>query len=418
MDPQSTPKARGQGTKIIKTTKDLEAASTPGLWRVDGVTGLYLQVTKATQRSWLLRYTMDGKAREKGLGSAAVVGLTEAKRKATALRTAIHAGTDPLAKVAVRRVRTFREAAEAYIEAQSAGWTSEVHAEQWTTTLATYAYPTLGDRRCDEIAVDDVLAILRPIWNEKTETANRVRGRIEAVIGAEYARSGWDGYRNPAVWKGLLQHLLAKPGKVAPVEHHRALAWRDAPEVYKRIAALRTAGALALRFALLTASRTRMVRGATWAEIDMGERVWRLSPMRAKGGNGSEETTSGTKGATVNIPLSDEAMAVLDAARALPRWKEDEHIFPGQKAGAGMSDMTLLQVHYRLGIDATVHGWRSTFRDWAGEATDHHPDIAEAALGHALGSKVRLAYQRGDLLEKRRVMMADWAAYLTADAAT
>lgn len=397
--------------------------------------GLALQVVGKDAKSWVFRYQHKGKERHMGLGSASSVSLADARKKAVASRAMLDAGIDPMAaKRAAREggggaAPPSGEAARRYIANKEGGWSNPKHAEQWKSTLDRYAHPLIGDKPCRAITVQDVQAVLRPIWAGKAETATRVRGRIEAIIDFAMVEEPWEGFRNPAVWRGNLSHLFPAREKVAPVENFAALPWREAPGFFARLRTEATGvGALALRWTVLNAARSQMTFGARWPEIDRADAVWTVPAARvfaapAPGGGASEvrRTSGGLKGAKeFRIPLSPAALRVLDEARDLRRPDEGDLLFPGAVRGKGISNATMAAVLRRLGVPAevaTVHGFRSCFRDWAGENTGHASDIAEAALAHVLpGGKTRAAYQRGTLLEKRRLLMADWADFLTGAA--
>lgn len=377
--------------------------TTPGLHFVGAVPGLALQVTEAGARSWILRVMVAGKRRSMGLGGYPAVPLAAAHEKAREAREAIDSGKDPLgdrraAKSALRAeaagALTFRQAAQRYIASHSAGWKSAKHGQQWANTLEAYAYPVLGDMLVRDVGRPDVLAVLQPIWTSKTETASRLRSRIELVLS--YAMQA--GYRpeglNPARWRGGLDKLLPPPAKVARVEHHAALPVDAMPAFMTTLRAAQGMGARALEFAILTAARSGEVRGATWAEIDLAAAVWTVPAGRMKGGRGHR------------VPLSAPALALL---RALPH--DDALVFPSA-TGKALSDMTLSAVMRRLKVPAVPHGFRSTFRDWAAERTNYPNELAEMALAHTIENKAEAAYRRGDLLARRAAMMAEWAAFI------
>ena len=289
---------------------------------------------------------------------------------------------------------TFKQAAVAYIAAHEAGWRNAKHAAQWKSTLETYAYPVVGSLLVRDIDLTHVLAILEPLWKTKTETATRLRGRIEQVLDWATARGHRDGL-NSARWRGHLDKMLARPSKVARVVHRAAL---PVAEVGSFMAALREAdgvGARALEFAILTAARSGEVRGASWSEIDLDTATWTIPGERMK------------MGREHRVPLSGPAVKLL---RALTRVAGSDLVFPAPRGGQ-LSDMTLTAVLRRMKIPAVPHGFRSTFRDWASERTNYPRDAAEMALAHAIGDKVEAAYRRGDLFDKRRRMMADWATF-------
>lgn len=375
----------------------------PGLHFVGGVAGLGLQVSPTGARSWLLRYVAGGKRREMGLGGFPDVGLADARRRAREEREKLDKGTDPIlerrmAQSALRAQQaasiTFERAALSYLEAQDGSWKNAKHAQQWRNTLAAYAYPVIGPVLVGDVGVAHVMQVLEPIWRTKTETASRLRGRIEQVLDWATVR----GYRqglNPARWRGHLDKMLPTPGKVANSGHHAALPLADLGAFMQRLRAQDGMGARALEFAILTAARSGEVRGATWGEIDMGVALWVIPGDRMKAGKEHR------------VPLSDAALRLL---QGLPRLADTELVFPAARGGQ-LSDMTLTAVMRRMEVDAVPHGFRSTFRDWASERTSYPHEVAEMALAHAIGNKVEAAYRRGDLLDKRRRMMADWAAF-------
>lgn len=375
----------------------------PGYYADGG--NLYLQVAPSGSKSWVFRYALDGKQREMGLGSLSAFTLAEARERATDQRKMIADGLDPLSikrekalarQMADANIITFDKAAAAYIEAHSPGWRNAKHGDQWRNTLATYASPVMGKLPVSAVNTALVLRVLQPIWNSKTETAVRLRGRLERVL--DWAKA--QGYRegeNPAAWRGHLDKLLAEPRKVAKREHHAALPWQEIGAFMRDVRAMPGASALALEIIILTAARTSEVLNARWAEFDLDAALWTVPADRMKAHKEHR------------VPLSDAAVAAL--RRALADAEESEYLFPSRK-GAPLSNMACLKLLERMGrADLTVHGFRSTFRDWCSEATDYPRDVAEMALAHTIESKVESAYRRGDLLEKRRALMADWAAY-------
>jgi integrase len=403
------------GGKHKLTALQVRNARTPGRFG-DGA-GLYLAVTPAqgstaeknpesVNRSWLFIFTApDGRRREMGLGSVDIVSLADARDLAEAARKLLTGGVDPIeARKAARaeaafnrqRVLTFREAAEAYVKANKSKWTNEKHAGQWTATLETYAYPKLGKLGVGAVDVGAVLSVLEPIWSEKPETASRLRGRIEQVLTWATVR----GYRqgeNPARWRGHLSEVLPERGKVRKVQHHAALPVAELPAFMAALRKQEGMGALALEFAILTAARTGEVIGAPWAEIDLEAKVWTVPAERMKGGREHR------------VPLSTQALAVLDKVRPLSGkgW-----IFPSPNKRKHLSNMAMLATLKRMGrADLTAHGFRSTFRDWAGDLTGFPREVAEAALAHVVGDAAEQAYRRGDALQKRSKLMQAWADY-------
>lgn len=382
----------------------------PGLHFVGGVAGLALQVTPGGARAWTLRVSIAGRRRDMGLGAYPGVTLAIARDKARTARELIRQGISPIERqraaqsalrASVASALTFMETAKAYVAAHESGWKNAKHGQQWRNTLETYAYPVMGDLLVRDVRKEHVLAALRPIWTTKTETATRLRSRIELVLS--YAMQA--GYRpeglNPARWKGGLDKLLPAPNKVAKIEHHPALPVAQVGEFMQRLRAAQGMGARALEFAILTAARSGEVRGATWAEIDLAERVWTIPAARMKAGNEHR------------VPLSAAAMALIEA---VPRMAGTDLVFPAARGGQ-LSDMTLSAVTRRMKVPAVPHGFRSTFRDWAAERTNYPREAAEMALAHTIENKAEAAYRRSDLFEKRRAMMAEWAEFLAAPSA-
>jgi len=376
----------------------------PGRWSVGGVDGLALQVTATGARSWVLRLSAAGRRHEMGLGGFPSVTLAAAREKARQHRSLAEEGADPIAtRRALRSAasaehlaqRTFTEVAAQYIAQHEKSWKNAKHQAQWAATLRTYAEPSIGKLLVRDIRPAHVIGVLEPIWTTKTETASRVRSRIELVLDYAAARGYREGL-NPARWKGNLDAALPKASKVAPIRHHAAVEVKDVSSFMKRLRSQGGVGAQALEFAVLTAARSGEVRGATWSEVDMRAALWTIPAARMKSGREHR------------VPLSKPAMQLL---RHLPgnRLPED-HVFPGIRGP--LSDMSLTAVLRRMGVPATAHGFRSTFRDWVSEYTEHSGEVAEMALSHAIGNKVEAAYRRGDLFEKRVALMADWAAFL------
>ncbi|PKO50244.1 MAG: integrase [Betaproteobacteria bacterium HGW-Betaproteobacteria-21] len=338
-----------------------------------------------------------------GLGGFPDVTLAQAREKARKARSDIEAGIDPIAQRAAARSAlmaargtetTFEEAARKFIDAKSAEWANLKHAAQWTATLETYAFPIVGKLQVCDVTLAHVVKILEPIWTTKTETATRLRGRIESVLDWATVR----GYRhgdNPARWKGHLDKVLPKPSKVATVEHHAAIQIDQMGEFMVELRKRDGIAARALEVLILCASRSGEIRGMQWSEIDMKARTWTIPAERMKMKKAHR------------VPLSDRVMEIL---RSMPRIDGSELVFTAPRGGM-LSDMTLTAVMRRMKVDAVPHGFRSTLRDWASERTGYPRDVAEMALAHAIGDKVEAAYRRGDLFNKRTRMMADWAAF-------
>ena len=373
----------------------------PGFHRVGGVTGLYLQINDRGARSWVLRMVVGTKRRELGLGGFPTVGLADARTKARAVRDQVENGLDPIAEkrkkremlIAEQRRPTFKKCAEQFMAMKSAEWRNDKHRQQWVNTLNQYAYPTIGDLPVHEISQRHVLTILEPIWTVKTETANRVRGRIENVLDWATAHGERTGV-NPARWRGQLDKLLPSPKKIAKVVHHPALPYEQLAEFQRRLNQYPSISAKALGFAILTAARSGEVRGATWEEIDFAKRIWTVPADRMKGGKEHR------------VPLSRRAIALL---KTLPPQKTGI-VFATQKGNA-LSDMALTMLLRGVWPGITAHGFRSTFRDWAAEQTSFPREVCEQALAHALPNQVEAAYRRSDLFDKRRELMDQWAAF-------
>jgi integrase len=410
--------------KVAKELSALEVRNLtkPGYHFVGGVSGLVLQVTESGAKTWILRASVGGKRRDIGLGGFPSVTLSGARESARAARLKIREGVDPVAErlaarsaLAAARASsiTFGDAAGRFIAANAAGWRNAKHAAQWASTLEKYAFPVIGKVFVSQIDTSHIMNILEPLWTEKTETANRVRGRIEAVLDWAAARRFRHG-ENPARWKGHLSAMLPAAGKVKRVRHHPALDYRQVGGFIHELRRVDGVGARAVEFAVLTACRSGEVRGARWSEVDYAAKVWVVPADRMKGGREQR------------VPLSQAAFELL---AALPRLEGTDLIFPNSRGGP-LSDMTLTAVirrMHRRAADAgghgwvdkdgeiiTVHGFRSTFRDWAGETTAHSRETIEHALAHRIPDKAEASYARGTLFEKRRRLMADWAVYCSS----
>jgi len=376
--------------------------------------GLYLQVTAKGGKSWVYRYMLNGTPRYMGLGPLHTVTLADARIKALEARRLRLAGVDPIkarhdmvteARLEAARSITFKDAAEAYMEAHKAGWRSAKHADQWRNTLETYAYPVFGPLPVQGVDVALVMKVLGPIWTTKTETASRVRGRIEHVLDWATAR----GYRlgeNPARWRGHLSNLLPQRSRVRKIKHHPALPYDDVGAFMEALRRREGIAADALAFLILTACRTGEVTGARWGEFNIEGAVWAIPAERVKSGRAHR------------VPLSPPALTIINALQTV---RTTEHgngfVFPGGKRARSLSDAALLALLKRMGhSDLTVHGFRSTFRDWAAERTNYPREVAEMALGHAVINKVEAAYRRGDLFQKRRRLMDEWSRFCRSGA--
>ena len=374
--------------------------ATPGRY-FDGGTGLHLLVKSATKKYWVFRYKFNGKRQDMGLGVFPRISLADARKATQEARVMLDGGVGPLqskaaeiaAKAATeaRRV-TFKDFALECIETKRPEWKSQKHGDQWVSTLTDYAFPAIGNKALDQIDTEDVLQILQPIWTTKTETASRLRGRIEKILSAATTRKLRTG-QNPAAWRGHLDTLLAQPKKVTRVKHHRAMPSSELAGFIEDLQGRDAISALALEFTILTAARTGEVTGASRTEVTAD--VWVVPAERMKAGK------------IHRVPLSPRALAILDTAKE--RDPSSGYLFSIK--GQRLSNMSMLTLLARMKCNVTVHGFRSTFRDWVSEATRHSPELAEMALAHTIGNKVEAAYRRGDLLEARRQLMLDWGAH-------
>jgi integrase len=375
------------------TTRKVETAK-PGKYSDGG--NLYLIVSDSGARKWVLRFTWRGRAKEMGLGSATSVPLADAREKAASARRKIAQGLSPIdERKRDGGIPTFGALADEVRETLSTGFRNEKHKAQWKSTLETYA-ASLRAKAVDTIATDDVLAVLKPIWSTKPETASRVRGRIEKVLDAAKAKGFREG-ENPARWRGHLDHLLPRPSKLAR-GHHPAMAYEKVAAFIDELRKREASSALALELCILTAARSGEILGMHWSEINLDEKVWTVPASRMKAGREHR------------VPLSQRAINIL---RRLEKLKVGEFVFPGQARNKPLSNMAMEMILRRMKIeDATVHGFRSSFRDWAGNVSNFPREIAEAALAHVVGDKSEQAYRRSDALEKRRKLMEAWAAYI------
>ena len=364
---------------------------------------------QGSSKPWFFRYTINGRARQMGLGSYPHKSLEKARAEADYYRKLLKSGIDPLEHRKAEALRkefeaakalTFTQCAARYILSHRHGWNNRKHAHQWVSTLKTYARPKIGSMPIAEVDTDAVLGILRPIWKTKTETAKRVQGRVENILDWATAREYRTG-NNPARWRGHLSQLLPRPTRVRTVRHHPAMPYAEVPAFMAELVKDRGVAALALRFLVLTASRTSETLRAQWPEIDIVDRVWTIPAHRMKSRREHR------------VPLSGDAVAVLEA---LPRREGSPYVFPGARHGRPLSDMSLLQLMRRMGYGGesprgpcVPHGFRSSFRDWSGEVSSFPRDVAEMALAHVIQNKAEAAYRRGDLFDKRRDMMEEWA---------
>lgn len=407
--------------QVTKLTK-------PGLYGDGG--GLTLQITSAGVKSWLFRFMREGKAHGMGLGATHTISLAEARQKALDARKLLADGLNPMIvkkqkvlAVALERAKmmTFDQCATAYIKAHKASWKNAKHIDQWTNTLATYASPVFGQQPVADVDTALVVKCLSPIWQAKTETASRLRGRIESVLGWA-TTSGFRTGENPARWKGHLENLLATIGKASRTKNHPSLPWQRVGEFMLALKARPGIASKAVEFAVLTACRSGEVRGAQWSEFDFTEKVWTIPAERMKARREHQ------------VPISDAALAVLMSIRNMDKVSIDQEsippeskfVFAGTKKQA-LSDMSLTAVIRRMNSDAdqpiwvdangdgvTVHGFRSSFRMWAAEMTAYPREVAEHALAHQLPDAVERAYQRGTQFAKRQALMAEWGVVCTS----
>ncbi len=376
----------------------------PGLHGDGG--GLYLQIARGGTKTWIFRYRspVTKKARYMGLGALHAVGLPDAREKAETLRGMLNSGLDPiqtrnkemLAKAAeAARAVTFKQCAASYIESHKAGWRNPKHGEQWTNTLKTYAEPVIGALPVQDVDTGLVLKILEPIWSTKAETASRLRGRIESVLDWAKARGHRAG-ENPARWRGHLDQLLPKLSKKSRVTHHKAMPFEKVGEFSGALRQETGVAARCLEFVILTAARTSEAIGATPAEFDLNAATWTVPATRMKAGKEHR------------VPLSPRAVAIVREMIYLG----GEFAFPAGQRTKALSNMAMLQLLDRMEVEVTVHGFRSSFRDWAAERTAFPHEVCEMALAHTIPNAAEAAYRRGDLFEKRRKLMEAWAAYV------
>ncbi len=390
------------------TAVTVAKTKSPGMYADGG--GLYLRVTPEGTKNWVLRFMLSGKARWMGLGPVPMFSLQQARAKALDARRQRHEGTDPIearhqarqrTRLEAAKAKTFQECAEGYIASHSAGWKNAKHAAQWPATLVMYAYPLIGGLPVQSIDTALVMKVLEPIWAAKPETASRLRGRIEAVLDWAKARGYREG-ENPARWRGHLDNLLPARSKVRSVKHHAALPYAEMAAFMADLHEQEGTAAMALEFAILTAARTGEVIGLPWSEIDLEAKVWTVPAARMKAKREHR------------VPLCQRAIEIVSAMKKLAGGHPGPAapVFSGPRNGKPLSNMALLMLLRRMGRDdLTVHGFRSTFRDWVAERTNFPRDMAEMALAHSVGTKSEKAYFRSDLFDRRRRMMAEWAGF-------
>lgn len=385
------------------SVKTIASKKQPGYYADGG--GLYLQVSSAGSKSWVFRYMLAGKAREMGLGSLREVSLAKAREDAAKYRKLRRDHIDPIeardtekARKALEKARsiTFSQCAAAYVKAHRTGWKNAKHASQWENTIDTYCKPVIGALPVQSVDTGLIMKVLEPMWAEKPETATRLRARIERILDWATVR-GYRAGENPARWRGYLDKLLPTLKKKLRVKHHPALPFDEMPDFMTKLRAQEGVSARALEFTILTAARTGEAIGASWPEVDLNATVWAIPASRTKTHREHR------------VPLSPRAVTLL---RALQDTRQGDFVFPGKKEDTPLSNMAMLELLKRMGRgDLTVHGFRSTFRDWAAERTNYPREVAEMALAHVVSDQTEAAYRRGDLFDKRRRLMNEWAKY-------
>jgi integrase len=382
----------------FQTVKNIK---TPGRYTDALVKGLHIWVKPNLNKYWIFRYTHKGKQHNISLGPFPNLTIAEARIKAQQARDELTEGKNPLAaKNAAKALRNekevtkilFKDFAASCIQTKRSEWSNQKHGDQWVFTLEEYAYPIIGEKALDEITMEDILAILEPIWTTKTETASRLRGRLEWILASATTRKLRTGI-NPALWRGFLQTILPAPNKIKKVEHHKALPYRQVATLIAELREMVTIGALALEFTILNASRTGEVIGGLQSELNGDVWIIPSSRMKAKKEH--------------RVPLCKRSIEILEIARAMD--PNSKYLF--SKNGKKLSNMAMPMMLRRAKVDATVHGFRSTFRDWVSEETTHSSEVAEMALAHTITNTVERSYRRKDLLEKRRMLLNDWEVY-------
>jgi integrase len=381
----------------------VEKAKAPGMYADGG--GLYLRVAEGGSKQWIYRYVTNGRARDMGIGPVRVFTLAEARERAREASKLRYDGLDPIAHkhaqraaaaVAAAGAMTFRQCAEGFIKDNERGWTNAKHRHDWRASLNMYVYPVIGNLPVASIDTPLVLKVIKPLWERVPETASRVRGRIENILGwatVHHSRSG----DNPARWSQHLEHVLPARSEVAKVEHHAALPYPEVPAFMAKLKQKNSVSAACLQFIALTAARRSEATEATWQEIDLEARTWTIPGSRMKGGKEHK------------VPLSNAAISVLKAMAAI---RQSDYVFPSHLPGRPVHGASVTGIAKRVaGADITLHGFRSSFRDWAAECTNFPREVAEMALAHAIPDAVEAAYRRGDLFDKRRKLMDAWAAY-------
>lgn len=381
----------------FQTVKNIKQ---PGRYTDALVKGLHVWVKPNLNKYWIFRYTHNGKQHNISLGSFPALSIAEARLKAQQARDELTSGINPVVAKNAAKTRKkqkeakilFKDFAASCIQAKRAEWSNQKHGDQWVYTLEEYAYPVIGDKALDEITMEDILEILEPIWTTKTETASRLRGRLEWILASATTRKLRTG-TNPALWRGFLQTILPAPNKIKKVEHHKALPYRQVATLIANLREMATIGALALEFTILNASRTGEVIGGLQSELN-GD-IWIIPAHRMKAKKEHR------------IPLCKRSLEILEIARAMD--PNSKYLF--SKNGKKLSNMAMPMMLRRTKVDATVHGFRSTFRDWVSEETTHSSEVAEMALAHTIANTVERSYRRKDLLEKRRLLLNEWGEY-------
>ena len=387
-----------KGNVMKNLTREFVASELkPGRY-FDGGSGLHLLIrsgVRGPRKYWMFRFTHQGKRMEKSLGIFPSVSLSHARKASIAMRADLNASKFSSEESSTKERVTFRSFALEWIELNKIQWTNQKHYLQWLSSLEAYCFPVIGEKPIDEVSVDDLLRILRPIWNTKTESATRIRERIERILAAAIVRGLKPG-PNPAAWRGHLEFLLPKPSKIRQVRHHKSIPYQELPELYSDISKSSAVSAYTLRFLILTAGRTGEVVGARWNEFSDDTWVLAASRMKARREH--------------RVPLSTEARKMLMVQNEAA---SGDYVF--HRNGRCLSNMAMLQFLKRISPNATVHGFRSSFRVWAAEVSGFSSDLAEQALAHSVGSQLERAYQRSDLLEQRRGLMEAWGQYITGE---
>ncbi|EYR84230.1 site-specific integrase [Shinella sp. DD12] len=382
--------------RAINILNEVKIKNAKKVGRTSDGGGLYLNVSKTGTKSWLFMWARDGKRREMGLGPYPAIGLASAREAATRCRTIVAQGGDPLADRSKEEEPTFERCVTLFIESMGPAWRNEKHHAQWEMTLGPAYCKDLQAMKVSHIGADHVLKVLSPVWTTKAETASRLRGRIERVLDFAKVR-GWRTGENPAAWRGNLKSLLPSPKKLSR-GHHTAMPYADLPDFLIKVRKAKALAARALELLILCASRSGEVLFAEWDEFDLEAKLWVVPAVRMK------------MGKEHRVPLSARAVAIL---KELHQERRGNYVFPGQKAEKPLSNMSMAMFMRRVGMEEfTIHGFRSSFRDWCGDETSFPRDIAEMALAHKIGDATEQAYRRADALEKRRRLMEAWAKYL------